>query len=308
MLIVDRTWWLIAELQSLVEAGGPTENDYSALSIVLKNLYDIMFDGSEGLSIRKGDSQKLDEFLHTHHEIFCSTSSMQGFARAKPHGYAGDFELIEKIYRKNVSISPCVERWDRFFHSSDGAAAVRLRAKVLCSQLSNCDAKNILSVGCGPGLDVSLALGEHNNLEHVTLLDNDAQALRRSIINTKMYSENGIRIDVECKNALRFKPNKKYDIVWSAGLMDYFQDKTAVFLLRRMKEMLSPGGRIVVGNFSRHDTDRAYMESIMEWFLIYRTKDRLQEMAVESGFRNNDVEIISDQTGVNLFICARNRS
>ena len=50
-----------------------------------------------------------------------SLETMQGHAYLKPHGYAGDFELIDKIYTYWKSDDPNLIRWDDYFHSQESS-------------------------------------------------------------------------------------------------------------------------------------------------------------------------------------------
>jgi len=308
MLVVDKSWSFIADLRSLVDAQGPEPEDYGALRGLLQMLHSLHFDASASLSTRLSDQPSLVGFLEENREIFCSTASMQGFARLKPHGYSGDFEIIERMYRKSVSSLPHIERWDRFFHTADGCHAVRLRAQVLASHIGRHRPRSLLSVGSGPALDVVLSLDENPeiHIDRITFLDNDPQALRRAKANTSHIPRDSTDIDFCEKNALRFRPEHRYDLIWSAGLMDYFTDKMSVFFLMRLKDMLQPKGCIVIGNFGPCSFDRAYMEVVGDWFLHYRAQQPLMDMAVAAGFPRNSISIESDETGINLFICAHN--
>lgn len=107
-----------------------------------------------------------------------------------------------------------------------------------------------------------------------------------------------------CKNAFRFKSNKKYDLVWSAGLFDYLEDKQFIFLLRLLLDVVSPDGEIVIGNFSEANPSRDYME-FGEWFLHHRTEDRLAIIANQAGCSEHSINIEKEATGVNLFLRIR---
>ena len=82
----------IEYLKGLAENGGPVENQYEELGTLYKSINSkrkkgIMTD-SEMLSIW----QALPD-------VFCTTDTMQGYALLKPHGYSGDFVIIERIYQ-----------------------------------------------------------------------------------------------------------------------------------------------------------------------------------------------------------------
>ena len=41
------------------------------------------------------------------------------------------------------------------------------------------------------------------------------------------------------KNALRLRPTRQYDLIWSAGLFDYFDDRLFRVALRRLEPAIS---------------------------------------------------------------------
>jgi len=48
-------------------------------------------------------------------DIYCTTDTMQGYVLMKPHGYSGDFVVIERIYSGWLSPKQHLINWDRFF-------------------------------------------------------------------------------------------------------------------------------------------------------------------------------------------------
>ena len=108
------------------------------------------------------------------------------------------------------------------------------------------------------------------------------------------------------KNILRHREEKKYDIIWSAGLFDYFNDKAFVMILKRFKDWIRNKGEIIIGNFNdNHNPSRDYMEIFGEWFLNHRTEEQLIQLAIESGFNENQVSIDREKENVNLFLHLR---
>ena len=226
---------------------------------------------------------------------------MQGFARLKPHGYAGDFEMIERIYHSNATKVDRLKSWDTFFHLSDGARAVRNRAAVLEAILDERKPFSILSVGCGPALDIAGALNSRPGVTEIDLLDNDAAALARARVNlTSLAAVQGIGLRFLHRNALRLRTDRRYDLIWCSGLFDYLNDKTAVHLIKRFKLALAPEGTMCIGNFGPDNPSRAYMEVVGEWLLIHRSAERLERLAAESGLRS--VRILCEESGLNLFL------
>ena len=106
-------------IRRLVAQGGPREEDDSELSAWLARCR--TFDVVDHLS-------ELDkaELIEAFGEAM-SPLTMQGFALNRPHGYSGDFEIIDRIYQHHVSPDPALANWDRFFHRQAAPKAVRNR-------------------------------------------------------------------------------------------------------------------------------------------------------------------------------------
>jgi hypothetical protein len=86
-----------------------------------------------------------------------------------------------------------------------------------------------------------------------------------------------------------------------AGLFDYLDDRTFRVLLEKLLRLVAPGG-VVIGNFSKANPTRAYME-FGEWFLHHRDADDLRLLA--SSVEADDVTVTQEPAGVNLFLNIR---
>jgi extracellular factor (EF) 3-hydroxypalmitic acid methyl ester biosynthesis protein len=139
------------------------------------------------------------------------------------------------------------------------------------------------------------------------MVDNDPAAISRARANTLVHAgrDCGSKIEFVCRNALRFRSEDKFDLVWSSGLFDYLNNKTFVFLARRLKELLSSSGLLVLGNFASQNPSRPYMELVGEWFLVHRTRQELLRLAEAAGFQKKRCKVVCDETGLNLFLMAR---
>jgi extracellular factor (EF) 3-hydroxypalmitic acid methyl ester biosynthesis protein len=94
-------------IKSLVARGGPKAEDYRALDGWLSAVWDDI-----ELGLLRG--AEFDALLTQFGEMF-QTSTMQGFARCKPHGYSGDFEIIDRIYRGHTAADAQLANWDHTF-------------------------------------------------------------------------------------------------------------------------------------------------------------------------------------------------
>src|SRR6516162_909310 len=94
---VSRT---LGRLGELVSRGGPEPHEYAELTEDFRLL---------------AASDVLPEQVA---EVFAPTLTgecIHGFGYLKPHGYAGDYEMIDRIHTSWESSNPSLVRWDRFF-------------------------------------------------------------------------------------------------------------------------------------------------------------------------------------------------
>ena len=103
-------------------------------------------------------------------------------------------------------------------------------------------------------------------------------------------------------NVLRFKPYHWYDLIWSAGLFDYFKDKHFVYMINKYYKYLVSGGEFIIGNFSHSNPTRRLMEVLSDWYLVHRSKYDLVRMALEAEAKEEQVKVDMEELGVNLFL------
>lgn len=292
-------------MKFVVEKGGPDPDDYGDVLRALDVLHSEEFVIEDGLARRRATNPEFAKLVEDNWLVFNSTATMQGFARLKPHGYAGDYEIIERIYNEQTASQPDLAKWDTFFHLADGVNAVRNRADVLNAICAEREPGSLLSVGGGPALDLRTVALSRKPPQEIVLLDNDPNAIKRGTANLAHAGETaGIRLGFECRNALKFRTDRKFDVIWSSGLFDYLVHKTAAFLVKRLKEAMSPKGVMVIGNFAVDNVSRAYSEVIGDWLLIHRTPEDLTAIAEAAGFERKKLDVVADPTGVNLFLVA----
>ena len=134
----------------LAGRGGPEPTEYGMLQKLFDAVHARDFRIVNGTSVPLSEASSLDPALDQDREVFRSTASMQGFSYLKPHGYAGDFEIIERICNSAVSSISNITRWDKFFHEGDAPRAVRNRSSLLAGLIREARPVSILSAGCGP--------------------------------------------------------------------------------------------------------------------------------------------------------------
>lgn len=207
-------------------------------------------------------------------------------AFVKPRGYAGDPQLIDYIYG-NASLPEDATDLGRIVHEyvnhAPASKSVIARRDVL-SQLADQTAErvhgaHILSVACGHMREAqkSVAVREGSIAEWIGI-DQDADSV--AYVNRE---QRGTCVRAEVGSVRSILSNKlklgSFDLIYSACLYDYLEDRTATRMTARMFDMLSPGGSVVVANFAPTLRDIGYMESFMAWDLIYRDEGQMPALA-----------------------------
>jgi SAM-dependent methyltransferase len=237
-------------------------------------------------------------------DVYITTDTMQGYALMKPHGYSGDYVIIERIYQRWLSPKEHLVNWDRFFHSQEAPRALLNRKKYFVDILNSLEHKDgrrdVLNIGCGPCQDIVEFLSQGKSHVFFQCVDYDKNAIEYSYNKIKEKGFLG-NMEFHRDNALKFRPSKQYDLIWSAGLFDYLDAKTFGMLLVRQLDFIKPGGEIVIGNFSLNNPTRDYMEC-GNWFLHHRSSEELIKIASECGIPRDKISVKSESLGVNLFL------
>jgi extracellular factor (EF) 3-hydroxypalmitic acid methyl ester biosynthesis protein len=94
------------------------------------------------------------------------------------------------------------------------------------------------------------------------------------------------------------KRGETFDLIYTLGLTDYFDDRAMSLLHRLMKACLAPGGEIMVANFVPDHLAVGWMDAVMDWHLIYRTEADMERFATEIGMQ---ARTFRDVTGSIVF-------
>ena len=295
--LVRETYEFISHLS---EKGGPDPSHYLMLNTLLQCFCD-----------DKSKSMLTENQLQTIREAFgeaLSPETIQGWAYHKPLGYAGDFQIIEKIYTYHTSPNPHLAKWDHFSHYQTATKAIRNRISFFLDQVWKAKSQtttdcHILNRASGPGRDMyeTLTILGSSGIQ-LDCVEQDAQAINYAMNLCKNFLTH---IRFFQKNVLRFTTNKTYHLIWSGGLFDYFNDSIFKRILRRLLPLLKTNGKLIIGNFSTTNPSRGYMD-LFHWNLIHRTKEELRQLAKDCGVSDQKISIEQEPEGINLFLVITN--
>jgi len=281
-------------IKRLYEAGGPLQEEYSLLYDTLG----LLADEVKTKRITKEELKGIwdifgDEFLE---------NTLLGHSLKKPFGYAGDFEIIDMMYCK--STYPKYKRWDDFYNNGWAAQAVRNRKEyfknIITNRCSDGKSHRLLNVASGPARDL-YELFEENGIGNLIIdcVEYDAKAIEYA---KELCGEYLKSIRFERANIFNYDTENKYDLIWSAGLFDYFNDADFVKILRKLISWKTKKYEIIIGNFTPANPSRNFMEILLDWHLNHRDEGHLIELAIEAGCNREQLYVGREEAGVNLFL------
>jgi SAM-dependent methyltransferase len=279
-------------LRELVRKGGPELHEYQIFTDIVNHLKPEQID-----PFREIIKPSLNE------------NTLIGHGFVKPYGYPGDFYLIHHIYEQKANADPKFRSWDEFFLNQPAAQAVRNRKDFFLRQLrhfeeNGSDEINVLILGCGPATDVKEYTTDHPATRiRFSLVDFDQKAI--DFAKSQNTHLNG-NIDYFRINVLRYKPYKYYNLIWSAGLFDYFKEKHFIYLINKYRKNLAENGEFIIGNFSHSNPTRKLMEVLSDWHLNHRSKYDLIRMANEAEVEEGRISVEMEELGINLFLRIKN--
>ena len=240
-------------------------------------------------------------------------------AYTKPRGYAGDYLTIEWIYQDEPSGVGSLGRLiDQAFLGLACSGAVCNRRGLLTDQLDRAvksrggDRVEVTSFACGPARELYDHFKSYkgDSPVHAHLIDIDAEALE-FVEGWRNELDLAAQIDLQQLNLVYLCLGRHQldlppqDLVYSIGLIDYFDDEFVIRLLNFIHELLRPGGRVIVGNFHPSNRSRALMDHVFDWKLIHRDEGDMNRLFRASSFASDCSEILYEQQEINLFACCQ---
>lgn len=210
----------------------------------------------------------------------------------KPRGYQGDALLLDWIYRdyrllRSPAVGSLAASVYRRTSASPPATAVRWRRQHLASLIDDVatevHAPSVLAVACGHLREADLSVSlQRGKVKRLVALDQDAESLREVDLRYTALDMPVETVAAPIREVIvgRHKVNC-FDLIYSAGLYDYLEEKVARKLTTKLFEGLNPGGRLILTNFLKETPDLGWTEAIMDWFLIDRDMEQIRAFAAD---------------------------
>lgn len=256
-----------------------------------------------------------------HPLVLCSPFLYRTYT--KPLGYAGDYEMVNMMLRNPYEGSSAFAKLLNYaLLHTEPVVAHRNRIDYLINVLMGETQRRgggsktrVFNLACGPAVEIQRFLRDHDesDLIEIDLLDFNGETLeytKERIQEARMaggretvvrYFQRSVHQLLRSAAQGGEEDFTGYDVVYCAGLFDYLSQRVCKKLVELFCTMVKPGGRVIVTNVSASNPRKAWMEYLMEWNLIYRDREEMEDL-VPDGFPIKGVEITEDATGVNLFL------
>jgi trans-aconitate methyltransferase len=167
------------------------------------------------------------------------------------------------------------------------------------------DKPAVLNLACGPCRDVLEAITQAGGIaegSYLHCVDSEGMAINYAKELLTNIDRKNISFTFSNANVLRLRHPHRYDLVWTAGLFDYLEDRLAVVLLRKMWAWMKDRGILVVGNFHPRNSSRNLMEWCANWVLIHRTEEDFFRLCNEAGIPEKHIKFEQEPLGVCIFL------
>jgi 2-polyprenyl-3-methyl-5-hydroxy-6-metoxy-1,4-benzoquinol methylase len=201
----------------------------------------------------------------------------------KPHGYAGDFRMVEWMYdlegdRCEDPTQPgVVNCLDHLFATVHSVRSVWERRHYFARLLGEEHRRRggrlrVLDVACGG----SRYTRDFLSGVEVTLVDQDAAALAFCrTVSLSRWAPRLTTLALPIKRLAESLPAGEFDVVISAGLFDYLETGPGRALVAHLVGLTAPGGVTAVANFQPADPSRSVKDWLVDWPLVYRDEAAL---------------------------------
>jgi extracellular factor (EF) 3-hydroxypalmitic acid methyl ester biosynthesis protein len=243
----------------------------------------------------------------------------------KPRGYAGDSQMMsmcyENDYRGNFVFNKLMHKHPL---ETEAGHAVRNRRVFIPHVLRRVQREfsglprwgfRFMSVACGSAVELQdlFMTADDSEVFHCTLFDQDIRALNeakegieqiakaRGIGSKVDYLNESVRTML--RNPQLFERWGQFHFIYSMGLFDYLTPPVAKKVLKKLYDLLLPGGQLLIGNFHANNPNRYYMEYWMDWVVYYRTEEAFADLLDD--IRDAESTIFFDETGIQMFLNVR---
>lgn len=276
----------------------------------------------EKINFSAGQEEKVYKlkriFINRIRELFLKGAYNEWSFR-KPFGYAGDFKIIDDIYQNNPTTNGFVRLFDNYCMMSAISVAVRNRKEDFKRLLTGFITDNaghklkIMNLASGPCRELKEILSSEPDLcgnaifdcyDHDDRAIEYAKKLLAGYPHINFIRENAMRIAF--RKDVSQLINRKYDLIYSTGLFDYFSERVGIGIVTNLRKLLNSNGVLAISTMRDKYSNPSvhYMEWAADWNLVYRNEEEFMHIFLEAGFAEDELEIRYEQQGIMQYILA----
>lgn len=205
-------------------------------------------------------------------------------AYEKPRGYAGDPLMLDFVFSgeppENTSaIGQAVFRATT--RLPNGLSIIHRRAllaRFIDRAAEEKTNPSVFAIACGHLCEaVASAAFQDNRITDFLAIDRDEQSIEYL---RRQFASSSVRATCVPLPTLlaRNLGERRFDLVYSAGLLDYLSDRLATRLTASLWNSVAPMGTLLLCNFTTDSFGRGYMEAFMDWDLLYRDESQMKSL------------------------------
>ncbi len=254
---------------------------------------------------------QVQEYFRTETDPWMRQSWIGNRARAKPSGFAGDFEMLIKLYEETTPATGLGGYLDLCILDLPLARAVRSRLAAARSYLlKEIDRRGtsvrILDIASGPCREyIDWPCLQSDKPIEVVALDNDPIAIEYVQKNIAAKLDGATKLNVVRYNALRTRNAKatverfgRFDIIYSVGLFDYLTDEHLIGMFSGLRESLTDNGSLYIAFKDTQRYEKTPYQWHLDWFFYQRTEQDVFELYRMAGFDVSGIQTTRDATGI----------
>jgi len=239
---------------------------------------------------------------------YLDSSTVVRHSLEKPLGYAGDFQLLDMLNKKELTSTGVGYHFDRAQLESPSSSACRHRIEWVTTEIIHFyhDHLNrkirILDLGIGAAPIERRLVGRKSDIK-LEILAVDIEPLALSYVQRILADEKRIvtpiSLNLRKQESLQkiVELAENIDFCIAVGILEALTEKETFGLLKTLLSSMPSGSVIYAEKYLPTHPARTSMEWFMDFFLSYSSSHEIKNMAMEAGAQAGKTEMIEDPSG-----------
>ncbi len=142
----------------------------------------------------------------------------------------------------------------------------------------------------------------------ISFLDKNPEAIKYSKNKiSKLNLNNNINFEWcidTASNFNKYHNGEKPNIIEMVGLLDYFDDKKAENIFKKIYDGLENDGIFITANID-DNRERKFITNFIDWKMIYRNNKDLERLAQKAGFKKENIKTFYEPLGIHSILIAK---